>query len=101
MTKREVLLDGLKVGFAANVRMGTKGLDLAGKNERTSARLGVVERFDPDWVADQQQCAFAIVPESEGKHPIQTLDKLSSPAHQTMQQDLGVARRGLRKAASR
>ncbi len=88
-----MLLDRVKIRLAPHGGMGTECLDLAGKQDRAGPRLRVVEGFNSQRIAGQEEFAFAIVPEGEREHAIQPFHEPASPPHQAAEQHFGVAGR--------
>ena len=65
--ERQIVVDGLRVDLGANLGMGEQCLDLRREQELAADR-GVVEGFDTDPVAREEQPLPAVVPQAEGEH---------------------------------
>ena len=64
-------------------------LDLG--SERQPARVnGVIQRLDPDAIADQPELAAAGVPDSDREHSAKPLQERDAPLLKGVDEDLGV-----------
>ena len=91
LAKRQVLRQriGGHLGLRAEA-VADQCLDLRGEGQGV-AGLQVVQRLDPEAVADQGQAAVGRVPEREGEHAVDLADPAGRGALGELQQHLGIA----------
>ena len=70
--------------------VGENRLDLRAEQER-SALLRVVERLDAVTVAGEEQPALLAIPDGEGEHPVEAVERRLSPCRVGVEHNLGVA----------
>src|ERR1700752_1728037 len=51
----------------------------------------VIKRFDTDVIANERQGSFAIVPDGESKHAVETADSFPTPLVDRSEQHFGIA----------
>ncbi len=83
---------GLEVDVPGN-RGLEEGLDLGGEIEPRSDPA-IMERFDSQAVAGQDEAAAFRVPEDDGEHPVEGVDEIRSPFLVKMNDDFGIGLRG-------
>ena len=104
MIERWALISGLKghrvethivvQGSAIDRRIDTAGPHQCGQRRREPERagqLGIVEGLDAESVAHHDRAAAFAFANDEGKHAVQTTDRLFAPAVPSLENDLGVA----------
>src|SRR6185369_14444885 len=71
VAEREIRVERFEIDLALHVRMLEQRLDLGAEDERAAVRDRVVDRLLADAVARDEDLAFFVVPNREGKHAAQ------------------------------
>ena len=85
----QVVIEGDVVKFAPDLRVRQQGFHLR-PEEETFTQLGVVERFEPQAIAGEEEAALLAVPYREGKHTCQFRERHRAPARVRLKQDLRI-----------
>src|SRR5208337_5126885 len=86
-----------RFGAGVHATAGQQGLDLRSDTKGFPV-VRVVERFDAEGVASQEQALLALVPKGKGIHAAELVDHFPALALEEVQEDFGVAG-GLEAAA--
>src|SRR5262245_63767616 len=71
-------IQSCRIDFEPIGHCGANGADLG--TEIQATRLdSVVERFDPEWVACENKAPLSLIPNSQTKHAIESIENLVSP----------------------
>ena len=70
----QIAREARQVESATHGRMLEEGLQLRGEDELVG-QVGIVERLDPQAVTRQQQRAGRLIPDRNGKHTLQTIQR--------------------------
>lgn len=81
-----------RVQGAGNLGVGKNRLDL-GAEQQPLLMTGVVQRFDPQAIAHQQEVTVAPIEHGKGEHAIEVVAALLAPLQVGVQYHLGVAAR--------
>src|SRR5262249_29201000 len=63
-----------------------------GESEALSI-IAVIERFNPVWIAREEERLGPRIPDRKGKHPAEPMDHVGPISQKKLEQDLGVGRR--------
>ena len=88
--KREIVVQGLRVEFLDEIRMGEQGFDFRAEQEVAVRQEGVMHRFDAEIVPREEQGGFPFVPDGEGKHAAQPGQQVLLPLLESVEQHLAV-----------
>src|SRR5262249_23101954 len=77
---------------ARNTGIPAESADGRGESEALSI-IAVIERFNPVWIAREEERLGPRIPDRKGKHPAEPVDHVGTISQKKQEQDLGVGRR--------
>jgi len=88
--KCQVRVDGVRLPVAGHVGIFEERLQFGAEHDATIRERGVVERFDAEPIAREQQPAVRGVPDREREHAAKPVDAALAPLLVAVNDDLGV-----------